>query len=421
MSLYKPKGSKIWVMDFMFHSQRIRESTGTASKSRASRIEQKRRNDLAEGAAGIRKQDPPRLLSVAADEWIEAKKLAWSPGMCQIAENSLAHLLPELGKKLLLEIEASHVAKYQRARLAERAANRTVNIEVSMLRQIMRKYGAWARIQLDVNMLPEREDVGRALTSLEESDLLLECGRSRSRILLPFVVLALETGARYNTIRTLQWGNVDFANRSLKFGKDKTASGTGRTVPLSRRALESLRFWAQQFPSQLPQHYVFPTEKVGATGDRFDAKVYDTDLMQPIGSIKEAWESAKRRSRRHCPNCESGILVDREKPETGHICADCNFDVDELPTGLMGVRFHDLRHTAVSRMIAARIPLPIIAKIVGWSAGTLAKMSARYGHFAIDELRTAVEAISGSTRAAETPYPQFSPQSDADNGGQRAN
>ncbi len=34
MSLYKPKGSKIWVMDFMFHSQRIRESTGTASKSR---------------------------------------------------------------------------------------------------------------------------------------------------------------------------------------------------------------------------------------------------------------------------------------------------------------------------------------------------------------------------------------------------
>ena len=28
-------------------------------------------------------------------------------------------------------------------------------------------------------------------------------------------------------------------------------------------------------------------------------------------------------------------------------------------------RFHDLRHTAVSRMIAARVPLPIIAKIVG--------------------------------------------------------
>jgi hypothetical protein len=77
MSLYRPKGSKIWVMDFMFHGQRIRETTGTASKSRACRVEQKRRNDLAEGAAGMRKQDPPRLLSVAADEWIEARN---SPG-----------------------------------------------------------------------------------------------------------------------------------------------------------------------------------------------------------------------------------------------------------------------------------------------------------------------------------------------------
>jgi len=421
MSLYRPKGSKTWVMDFMFHAQRIRENTGTASKSHASRIEQKRRYDLAEGAAGIRRQDPPRLLSVAAEEWIEAKKLAWSPKMCQIAKTNLQHLLPELGKKLLLEIEASHIARYQRARLAEGAANRTVNIEVSMLRQIMRKSGAWARIQSNVAMLPERQDVGRALSAKEEAALLLECSRSRSRILQPFVLLALETGARYNTIRTLQWRNIDFSSRCLKFGKDKTTAGTGRTVPLSRRALETLKFWAQQFPARLPEHYVFPTERVGATGDRFDAKVYETDPTQPIGSIKEAWESAKRRSRRHCPNCDSGILVDREKPEAGYICADCNFEVDELPAGLMGVRFHDLRHTAVSRMIAARIPPPIIAKVVGWSAGTLAKMSARYGHFALDELRTAVEAISAPVPLREPGYPQFSPQSDGHNGGQRAN
>ena len=28
MSIYRPKGSKVWVMDFMFHSQRIREIDG---------------------------------------------------------------------------------------------------------------------------------------------------------------------------------------------------------------------------------------------------------------------------------------------------------------------------------------------------------------------------------------------------------
>ena len=47
----------------------------------------------------------------------------------------------------------------------------------------------------------------------------------------------------------------------------------------------------------------------------------------------------------------------------------------------------------MSRMIAAGAPLPIIAKI-GWSAGTMAKMAARYGHFGIEELRSAVESIS---------------------------
>src|SRR5215472_7378385 len=98
-----------------------------------------------------------------------------------------------------------------------------------MLRQIMLKHGAWARLQADVQMLPEPQDVGRALS--EESILLLECSRSRSRNLFPFVVLALNTGARHNTIRTLRWGNIDLVKRCLKFGRDKTAAGTGRPVP----------------------------------------------------------------------------------------------------------------------------------------------------------------------------------------------
>jgi hypothetical protein len=59
-------------------------------------------------------------------------------------------------------------------------------------------------------------------------------------------------------------------------------------------------------------------------------------------------------------------------------------------------------------MIAARVPIPIIAKIVGWSSSTMAKMAARYGHFGIEELRSAVESISNSTIV--TQYPQKSPQ-----------
>ena len=38
-----------------------------------------------------------------------------------------------------MDIEGSDITKYQKARLAQGAANRTVNIEVAMLRQVMRE------------------------------------------------------------------------------------------------------------------------------------------------------------------------------------------------------------------------------------------------------------------------------------------
>jgi integrase len=174
---------------------------------------------------------------------------------------------------------------------------------------------------------------------------------------------------------------------------------TGRTVPLNPRAVETLKFWAHQFPNRLPEHYVFPLEKCSRAGTEESfglsgAVVYDTDPSQPIGDIKEAWEGAKKRTRRHCPKCGDGILTDKPKPAAGYVCEKCHWETAELPAGLASVRFHDLRHSAVSRMIAGRVPLPIIAKIVGWSAGTMAKMAARYGHFGIEELRSAVELWS---------------------------
>jgi integrase len=246
------------------------------------------------GTAGIKKYQQPHLLPIAAEEWLEMKKTAWSPKIHLIQKTSIKHILPVLGKKLLVDIDARDISQYQESRIAEGASPRTVNIEVSTLRQIMRKHGTWARIQTDVRMLPERQDAGRALTDEEESALLLECGKSRSRILSPFVLLALETGARYNTIRTLQWGNIDFANRCLQFGKDKTPSGTGRIVPLNQRAIESLKFWAHQFPNRLPEHYLFPVEKVGAAGDAFDSKVYDTDPTQPVGTSRKHGKRPRR-------------------------------------------------------------------------------------------------------------------------------
>jgi integrase len=396
MSVFRYRGSKVWTMDFLFHSQRIRESTGTRSKTLALKIENKRRRSLEEGAAGIRKQRQPLLLSVAADEWLEMKKATLAPRSVEIVDRTLVHLLPELGRKLICDIEAPEIARYQQKRLDEEASPRTVNMEVGMLRAVLKRSGQWARLQPDVKMLPERDDVGRAITPEEETALLQACAQSRSRSLVPFVTLAIETGARYGVIRTLQWGNVDLENRCLKWGKDKTASGTGRIVPLSQRAVAALSFWAMHFPERKPEHYVFPAERYGAGGDEFSPKAYRVDPSKAIRSIKKAWEAARLRAARILKGeCEETATTDSTSKIKPLAC-----------------RFHDLRHTAVSRMLNAGIPLAKIAKIVGWSNSTMVLMAARYGHFSLNDLRGAVESISGTEIEAGSLV--FSPVSDTD-------
>jgi len=203
-------------------------------------------------------------------------------------------------------------------------------------------------------------------------------------VLLPFVTLALETGARYGTLRRLQWSNVDFANRCLTFGRDKTKSGSKRTIPLLAKAIATLEFWTQAFPDRQPVHYVFPHEKYGAAGadEVFgftQTTVYDADPKRPTASIKVAWINARERA------------------------------------GLPTFRFHDCRHTAASRLIASGVPLPIVGKILGWSSSQLVKMSARYGHWSVEEMRSAME--SALAPKVESGSPKFPPKSyDAETG-----
>lgn len=377
-------------MDFMFRGQRIRESTGTRSKTLALKIEDKRRRSLEEGAAGVRKQRQPLLLSVAAEEWLDVKRTTLAPRSVEIAQGAFAHLLPELGRKLICDMDARDVARYQQKRIDEGASNRTVNLEVGTLRAILKRSGNWARLQPEVKMLAERDDVGRSITPEEEAALLRACSQSRSRSLVPFVTLALETGSRYGTIRTLLWGNVDLDGRCLKWGKDKTAAGTGRVVPLSQRAMAALEFWATGFPNRKPEHYVFAAERYGAAGDKFEAKAYKVDPTKPIGNIKEAWEAARLRAAKI-------LMGDTAGAE----------EIKPLPC-----RFHDLRHTFCSRALAAGVPIAKVAKIVGWSGSTMVLMAKRYGHFTLNELRDAVESASGGKIEARSLV--FSPVSEKD-------
>ena len=84
--------------------------------------------------------------------------------------------------------------------------------------------------------------------------------------------------------------------------------------------------------------------------------MYDHDPTRLIESWKEAWESAKE---------NAGVEV----------------------------RFHDLRHTCVTRMLEGGAPLSVVAAILGWSSATTVRMAKRYGHIGQVAQRQAVALL----------------------------
>ena len=357
MSVYR-RGD-VWWYKFRFGGQIIRESSKSKSKTLAKDAERSRRRDLEESFNRIPKRRVALMFTAAFEEWIKAKEAHLAPRSVVIERANLNHLSPVFGKMLLCDITAGDIAAYQSKRLNEHASPKTVNLEIGTVRAILRKHRMWASIQPDVRMLRTSEDIGRAISEGEEATLLDACRESRSRSLLPVASLALSTAMRYSELRHLKWANLNLPGRSITVGKSKTESGEGRTIPLNERAFALLSFWAGLFPDRRPEHYVFPAERYGAAGDDFLPCAHSIDPTRPIGSWGVAWAAAKRRSGVRC-------------------------------------RFHDLRHTACTRMLEAGIPFSVVASIMGWSASTTIRMAKRYGHIGQDAQKQAVAVLGGA-------------------------
>jgi integrase len=213
-------------------------------------------------------------------------------------------------------------------------------------------------------------------------------------------MLALNTGMRYSEIRLLRWKQIDFTGKLLTVGKSKTLTGTGRVIALNARILSILEMWASQFVDRQPEHYIFPFEKCGARGEEdifgFTGTVilYGTDPTRPIGDWKEAWEKARERAAvilREGIDLEKGQKSPEPKESTSKLN---NKLIQKKPQPeSLNCRFHDLRHTAVTRLLEAGIPYPVVASMMGWSAATAIRMAKRYGHIGSHALREAADVL----------------------------
>jgi integrase len=351
--IYRRGKKRTCWMRFRFASRMIHESTKTANKTIAKDAERERRRKLELSVNGLKER--PSLaptFKIAAKRWQGNREHTMAAKTHEIAATSLKRLLPVFGDKLLSEIEPQHIVDYQQARLGAGVCGRTVNIELGALRQVLGKK-RWLALGEDENIkfktLPENKDIGRAITK-DQEDALLEAAskpRYKDLALYSIVVTALNTGMRSKEIKTLRWSQVDLIQRSLTVGKTKTAAGSHRVIQLNQSAVAVLAKWSSRTPEASPSHFVFPA-----------CENHRVDPNRPITSFRTAWRKATKAA------------------------------------GLPGLRFHDLRHTAVTKLLENGTPFAVVAEIMGWSAGMTVRMSKHYAHIRPEAQRTALDGIA---------------------------
>ena len=344
MSVYK-RGD-VWWYKFRFAGQVIRESSKSNSRTVARAAEHVRRRQLEEGFNGLARPRRAQTFSVAAARWLDSRLPHVAPKTAELYRLALRHLKEHFGGVLLSDISATGIASYQARRTGQGRAARTINLELAVLRALLKKARLWGAISDEVQFLRERRDIGRALSPEQEAALLKVASEPRysDSVLYPIVVLALNTAMRSQEIKTLHWSQVDLIHRSVIVGKSKTEAGSGRLIPLNQSAVTVLAHWASRTPEPSPEHFVFPA-----------CENHQIDPTRPIASFRTAWRNATRTA------------------------------------GLPGLRFHDLRHTAITKLAESLTSEQTIMAIAGHVSR---RMLEHYSHIRMEAKRTAVEAIS---------------------------
>ncbi len=240
----------------------------------------------------------------------------------------LLFLKKQFGAYSPASLRSSHIAQYRDSRLAEGLAGATVVKELNSLSHLfdvaIKDWGIG--IPLNPVKMVRRPKIERGrdrrLNPGEESKLFATSSASRCPMLTPVIRFAIETGMRMGEILALSWKNIDIESRVATLPDTKT--GDPRKVPLSTAALSAIQ--------PLPRH--IKDDRVFWTWKRSD-------------SLENVYRRAVKKA------------------------------------GIEDLRFHDLRHEAVSRLFEIGLNPMEVASISGHKTLQMLK---RYTHLRAEDL-----------------------------------
>lgn len=272
---------------------------------------------------------------VKAAEYVHGEKVAGVRSLAT-AQVYLKTVREHFGPRILRSITYGDLRAYRSARLQEptrgdiarhqrelkRAPKQklrvtraiaSVNRELSMLRRMFNvaldegwiPAGPFKHKDTLINTAAEKKRE-RILTRGEELQLLAACDKPRRQHLKAIITCALDTGMRRGEIFSLRWEDVNFLEGVLNIKSFNTKTMKARQVAMTARLmaeLEQLRAWAP---------------------DDASLRVFGIN-----DNVKRSFTAARG------------------------------------DAGLKDVRFHDLRHTAASRLVSMHIPLSEVGRVLG--------------------------------------------------------
>jgi integrase len=332
MGIFCRRGS--WFVDYYVGARRFREKVGP-SKGEAEKALAIRTAQIAQGRFEMRPRGTAPTFEQFAERYAEFSK-ANKRGFYN-EQYRLRQLTQIFGKRRLSDLTGWD-GEELKVRLSKTLKPATVNRLLGNVKHLLGMAVQWGILTKNpfqgVKLLPVPRFPERILSKEEEQRLLATCDCVRAPYLRPIVTLALNTGMRKGEILSLQWVQIDLANRLIHVYNGKTAR-SDRRIPMNDTVFEVLANLSQCRKSD----FVFPSHR--KPGDRFrDPKVGFMKAIRLAGITK--------------------------------------------------FRFHDLRHSFATRLLRLGTDLVTIQHLLGHATIT---MTARYAHSLADDKIAAVRRL----------------------------
>ena len=342
------KRGKTWHTHFFVDGQRFRQSLGTSDWREAQAKEKELIAQATQGSLNASNHGFAKLAFIqAAESYFNGRKLELSESSQKKEQQLLVKPSEFFQQKSLARITAEDILQFREWRSRTGVGPAIINMEVGVVRRILKRAKRWHLLGGDIRPLKEPRFIGRALTYEEKLRLMRAAGQNEEwQRAEAAMSLALCTTMRGCEIKRLQWGDMDLLSHAILVRTSKTEAGE-RLIPMNGETMEIvalLRDRAKGFNGTEPKHYVFPACEHG-----------HVDPTRHQKSFRTAWRRLTKAA------------------------------------GLPGLRFHDLRHHAITELAESQVSDQTIMAIAGHVSQ---KMLARYSHVRSEARRQAVMALS---------------------------